>query len=134
VPPLPGLPSGVPQPPQPQQPPAPVTLPNPPLDRGGFKTSEFTAFAGSAAAMLAAFLVWKGWIAPAHQQEAAAHIANVIAFLGTIAGVVASLYRYLRSRETVKTKVIEAQAEQARAALSNRDPDPSLPGEGYLKD
>jgi hypothetical protein len=130
VPPLPGLPPGA-QPPEPA--PAPPPFPNPPLDRGGFKTSEFTAFAGSAAAMIAAFLVWKGWIAPARQQEATAHITNVIAFLGVLAGVVASLYRYLRSRETVKVKIIDAQAEHAKMALT-ASAEPPLPGEQYLRE
>jgi hypothetical protein len=83
----------------------------------GWRTTEMGTYATSVIAILAGWLVSRGWLRPEDKGWLTHNLTDLISLAVTVAGVLAGLRQYIKSRTAVKVAAIQAvaQVETARA-------------------
>jgi hypothetical protein len=85
----------------------------------GWRTTEMGTFVTSVIAVLAAWLVSRGYLRPEDRGWLTHNLTDLISLVVAAATVLAGLRQYIKSRTAVKVAAIQAvaQVEAARAAM-----------------
>jgi hypothetical protein len=90
----------------------------------GWRTTEMGTFATSVVAVLAAWLVSRGWLRPEDKGWLTHNLTDLISLVVAAGTVLAGLRQYIKSRTAVKVAAIQAvaQVESARAVSTPGSP------------